>query len=98
MVDDWLLGLFRTNQDVWRFLEYLGEQLEAGEPVPKEIHVFTVATTGIAEIIVLDTQPGTLGSHESAAELKALTAAFMILTVFARKFITQCTLIRVTGQ
>lgn len=55
MVDDWLLALFRTNQDVWHFLEYLGVQLATGEPVPKEIHVFTIATTGIDEIAILET-------------------------------------------
>jgi len=54
MVDDWLLGLFRTNQDIWRFLEYLGVQLATEKPVPREIHVFTIASTGIDEIVILE--------------------------------------------
>lgn len=55
MVDDWLVGLFGNSRDIWRFLEYLGRQLAAGEPVPKEIHVFTVVTTAPGEIEVLET-------------------------------------------
>jgi hypothetical protein len=43
MVDNWLVGLFRTNNDIWRFVEYLSEQLAAGEPVPQEIYVVTLA-------------------------------------------------------
>lgn len=55
LVDEWLVGLFRTNNDVWRFLTYLGEQLDAGEPVPNEIHVFTIVTTGTPEVEILET-------------------------------------------
>ena len=54
LVDDWLMGLFYTNNDVWRFLEYLGRQLEAGEEVPNEIYIFTVATTGTPDVAILE--------------------------------------------
>ena len=54
LIDNWLIGLFRTSNDVWRFLEELGRQLDAGEPVPSEIHIFTVATTGTPEVNILE--------------------------------------------
>ena len=56
LIDDWLIGLFGTNNDIWRFLEQLGKQLEAGEPVPKEIYVFTVSHMNLSsETHILET-------------------------------------------
>lgn len=49
MVDDWLVGLFKTNNDIWRFLKYLGVQLSNGEEVPDKVYVFTVVITGVPE-------------------------------------------------
>lgn len=44
LVDDWLVGMFRTMNDVWHFLEYVGIQLSEGEPVPSEIYIFLITT------------------------------------------------------
>lgn len=49
VVDEWLVGLFYTNNDVWRFLTHLGKQLSDGEPVPEKVFIFTVTLTGVPE-------------------------------------------------
>ena len=49
IVDEWLVGLFKTNNDAWRFLEYLGERLAEGKKVPDQIYIFMIAVTGIPE-------------------------------------------------
>ena len=54
LIDQWLVGIFRTNNNVWDFLRYLGDQLDAGEPVPKDIFLFTCATTGTERPAVLE--------------------------------------------
>jgi hypothetical protein len=43
MVDDWLVCLFPTNNHLWSYLGYLGQQLMAGEPVPEKVYLFTIA-------------------------------------------------------
>jgi len=57
MVDNWLICIFRTNNDLWSLLQFLGEKLAAGEPVPKEIYVFTLVgiNSNIYDISVVET-------------------------------------------
>lgn len=48
--DDWLIGLFRTNQDLWNFLWDVRVKLKNDEQdLPEELFMLTVAETEIPE-------------------------------------------------
>jgi len=46
MIDDWFIGLFRTNMEIWRFMEHWHESLSTDAELPKKMYVLVVVTKG----------------------------------------------------